>query len=336
MGNKQILVVGCGFSGVTIARHLAEHGYLVDIIDSRDHVGGNCYDYVNEHGIRVHKYGAHIFHTNNKNVYDWLCKFTEFVEYKHKVKAMLYDGSLVTFPPTKELQEKYGRDKIIETFYTPYTEKMWNTEIDKSVIDRVPFRNDNNDLYFPNDKYQGFPRYGYTKLFENILDHGNINVILETTFYKSMEQDYEHVFTSMPIDVYYDYDYGELPYRSIIFEHVHLPQPKCTEHAVINFTHKMKQTRVIEWKNFVNHGHNSNYTTLTYETPCDYKQNNNQRYYPVKDKDGNNRKTYEKYKNIKNEKVNFIGRCGMYVYIDMDQAISSSMHIAKTFLDKKS
>lgn len=335
MADKQILVVGCGFAGATVARILAESGYKVDIIDSRNHIGGNAYDYVNEHGLRIHKYGAHIFHTSNRTVFDFLSNFTEWIEYKHKVKAMLDDGTLVVFPPTKEYQENNNKEKIFETFYKPYTEKMWQIEVDDTILKRVPMREDNSDLYFPKDEYQYLPKHGYTKLFANMLDHENINVVLDTVFYKSMECDYIHIFNSMPIDVYYDFCYGELPYRSIIFNHVDLPQPKSSQYSVINFTHTGKETRVIEWKNFPEHGVNERVTTLTYETPVDYKENNNERYYPVKDKEGKNRQIYEKYKSIKNDKVTFIGRCGLYVYIDMDQAVATSLQIVKNFLKNK-
>jgi UDP-galactopyranose mutase len=332
MEDKQILVVGCGFAGATIARILAENGYRVDIIDQRNHIGGNCYDSVNEHGIRIHKYGAHIFHTNNEKVFNWLSNFTEWIEYKHKVKAMLYDGSLVVFPPTIDFQQENSKEKIFNIFYKPYTEKMWEIEVDDSILKRVPLRTDNSDLYFPNDKFQFFPKLGYTRLFENILNHKNINVYLNTMFDKSMEDQYTHVFNSMSIDVYYDYCYGELPYRSIIFNDIHLPQPNSSHCPVINFTHYGKETRVIEWKNFPNHGTIANVTTLTYETPVDYKKNNNERYYPIKDREGKNRIIYDKYKSIPNKKVTFIGRCGMYVYIDIDQAIASSMETAKKFI----
>ena len=336
MGTKQhILVVGAGFAGATVARELADNGYSVVVIDSRPHVGGNAYDYVNEHGILVHKYGTHIFHTNNLKVFVWLSKFTIWNSYKHKVKALLNDDSLVTFPPTRDMVREHGEQYIIDTFYKPYTEKMWGVsinEMDSSVINRVPIRLDNNDLYFPKDLYQFFPSNGYTKLFENIFNHKNITVKLNTMFDKSMETDYDHVFNSMPIDQYYDYCYDELPYRSIKFSTVHLPVPNVYKTPVVNFTHNGKHTRLTEWKNLTGHGYNEHMTTITYEEPCDYKDNNYERYYPVKDASGINRNKYKQYADIQNDKVTFIGRCGLYVYIDMDQAISSSLSIAKKYI----
>ena len=336
MGTKQnILIVGAGFAGAVIARELAVNGYKVDIIDQRNHIAGNAYDYVNEHGIMVHKYGTHIFHTHNQVVFKWLSQFTEWIEYKHKVKALLNDGTLVTFPPTKSMVEQLGLEKVVDTFYKPYTKKMWGIDIDKmdsSVINRVSIRNDDTDLYFPNDPYQYMPMHGYTKMFERILDHDNITVKLNTKFDRSMEYEYSHVFNSMPIDVYYDFVYGELPYRSIKFTTVDFPIPKLHDYPVINFTHDGPHTRVTEWKHLPNHGVNDSMTTLTYETPCDYKDNDYERYYPVKDSDGVNRAKYKRYADIKNDKVTFIGRCGMYVYIDMHQAISSSLYIAHRYI----
>jgi len=336
MGTKQnILIVGAGFAGATVARELAVNGYNVTVIDQRNHMGGNAYDYVNEHGILIHKYGTHIFHTHNEVVFKWVSQFTDWVEYKHKVKAMLHDGTLVTFPPTYTFVQQHGLNYIKDTFYVPYTKKMWGIDIediDDSVIRRVSIREDDTDLYFPNDTYQYMPADGYTKMFERILDHENITVKLNTPFDRAMESEYSHVFNSMPIDVYYDYCYGELPYRSIKFTTVDLPMPKLFDYPVINFTHNGPNTRITEWKNLPNHGVNDSVTSVTYETPCDYKDNDYERYYPVKDSDGDNRAKYKQYANIKNDKVTFIGRCGMYVYIDMHQAISSSLYIAHRYI----
>lgn len=336
MGTKQILIVGAGFAGATIAYELAVNGYQVTVVDSRNHIGGNAYDYVNEYGITIHKYGPHIFHTDNDTVYNWLSQFTEWVEYKHSVVAKLDDGTLVPFPPTLDFVEKYGIDYVRDTFYIPYTKKMWGLDIDQiddSILKRVPIRNDNGILYFPNAKYQCMPKHGYTKIFTKIFSHKNISVKLNTEFNKDMESNYFHIFNSMPIDVYYDYIYGKLPYRSIKFLHEHVDTIRVSTHTVVNFTDDGPHTRVVEWKNFPNHGENKNVSTLTYETPCDYKENEYERYYPVKDIQGVNRENYKKYKDIVNDKVTFIGRCGLYSYFDMDQAISSSLGIVSKFIE---
>lgn len=331
----RILVIGAGFSGAVIAHQMHKAGHDVLVIDERDHIGGNAYDYTNEHGIRVHKYGPHLFHTNNKTVYDWITQFGEWVPYQHKAKAILKDGTYVPFPANKETLDVIGKDNIIDTIFRPYTRKMWGKELeelDPSVIKRVPVKEDDNDLYFPNDEYQILPKDGYTAVFEQILD--GIEVKLNTKFNSWMEDSYDHIFNSMPIDVYFKLQRGPLPYRSIKFHTVNLPLPKVLPATTVNFTHDGPYTRVTEWKNMPEHGTNDAYTTVTYEEPCDYTQNNLERYYPVKDIDGLNRKTYEQYKAMVADNMTFIGRCGMYVYIDMHQAINSALNTANKFLEK--
>jgi UDP-galactopyranose mutase len=334
--SKRILIVGAGFAGATIARHLAEAGnFEITVIDSRDHIGGNAYDYENEHGIRVHKYGPHIFHTNNKTVVDWLSQFTEWIPYQHKVKAMLADGRYVTLPVNRETKEIVGEENVVDIFMRPYTKKMWNKEIeelDPAILQRVPIRDDMNELYFPNDEYQFMPKDGYTAIFTKIFDHENISIKLNTSFDKSMESDYDFIFNSMPIDVYFDMKYGELPYRSIKFHHVNIPAPKLLPVPCVNYTHTGPYTRMTEWKGFPNHGDNSSMTSITYEEPCDYKDNNLERYYPVKDIDGVNREIYKKYRDETPPNMEFVGRTGMYIYTDMHMAIGSSMATAKQFI----
>lgn len=334
----KILIVGAGFSGAVIARELAEQGdFDVHVIDERPHIGGNAYDYTNEYGIRVHKYGPHIFHTNNKEVVDWLGRFTEWVPYQHKVKAILKDGRYVTLPVNKETKEIVGEENVVDTFIRPYTKKMWGMDIedlDPSILQRVPIRDDMNELYFPNDEYQFMPKDGYTAMFEKMFDHPAITVSLATTFNKDMEQEYDFIFNAMPIDVYFNQIYGELPYRSIRFHNVTIPMPKTLPVPCVNFTHNGPYTRMTEWKNFPNHGESDEVTTLTFEEPCDYKDNSMQRYYPVKDKDGSNRAIYKMYEKLTPKNMEFVGRCGMYVYIDMHQAVASSLASAKRYLKK--
>lgn len=328
------LVVGAGFSGATLARELADAGHFVDVIDRRDHVAGNAYDFVNEHGIRVHKYGAHLFHTNNRRVYDYLSRFTEWVDYRHRVKAMLEDGRLVTLPVNRETKEIVGSENIVDIFYRPYTRKMWGVDLeqlDPSIMQRVPVRDDMNELYFPDDAYQAMPRDGYSALVSRMLDHPNVACTTSCEFRTEYENDYDMVFNSMPIDVYYDYRFGPLPYRSIKFEHAHLPVKRLLPVATVNFTDHNPVTRMTEWKNIPEHDNGLPVTTITFETPCDYTENDYERYYPVKDVDGANRKRYQLYKDIPNEKVTFIGRCGMYVYIDMDQAVNSSLQLSERY-----
>lgn len=325
LGTKpNILVVGAGFAGATAARQLADNGYQVTVIDERDHVGGNAYDYVNEHGIRIHKYGPHIFHTSNDKIYEWLSRFTEWIPYKHKVNALLTDGNLVPFPINSDTLQYVDEADLIEVFFKPYSMKMWGIEFDQldhSVIKRVPIKKDSDPYYF-NDKYQGMPLNGYTALIENMLDSKSIEVHTSTTFDIEMERDFYHCFNSSAIDRYYNYCYGRLPYRSIKFNTITMPTEKIFPTSVVNFTDQGPSTRVTEWKNFPNHGKGPR-TTLTFEEPCDYLDNNEERYYPIKNR--NNIDLYNKYKDIPNTKTTFIGRCGLYVYIDMDQAASSTI-----------
>lgn len=332
---NKILVVGAGFSGAVIARMLGEKGFHVEVIDKRNHIAGNAFDFHNGHNILVHQYGPHLFHTNNQSVFAFLSRFTEWVDYQHRVKAILADGRLVTLPVNLDTKDQVGEDKVIDTFIRPYSEKMWGLkleEISPDIINRVPIRNDYNELYFPDDQFQAMPKAGYTKMFKNLLDHPNIHVRLETAFEKSMEADYMHVFNSMPIDEYYDYSLGPLPYRSLKFHHVDLPIPRIFPVCQVNFTNDGPYTRVVEWKNIPNSPQNEQFTSITYEEPCSYTENNNERFYPVKDASGKNRALFLQYKQIENPKTTFIGRLGQYVYLDMHQVVSSSMAIAEKFL----
>ena len=181
MKSKRILAIGAGFSSAVIGRLCAEKGHRVTIIDKRPHIAGNAFDYTNEHGIRVHQYGPHLFHTKQKHVWDFLSRFTEWLPYQHKVKAQLKDGRYVTLPVNKETAENVGKENVVETFIRPYSEKMWGMPLEKldpSILARVPMRDDMNDLYFPNDPYQGMPKDGYTQMIKRIIDHPNIEVKL--------------------------------------------------------------------------------------------------------------------------------------------------------------
>ncbi|MEY2794176.1 MAG: hypothetical protein RJA76_2168 [Bacteroidota bacterium] len=333
--NNKILIVGAGFSGAVIGRKLAEAGFFVHIIDKRSHIAGNAFDYVNDKGILIHQYGPHLFHTSNQAVVDFLSNFTEWIPYQHKVKAMLSDGKLVTLPVNLETIEAVGEDQVIETFVRPYSEKMWGIsleEISPDIINRVPIRRDKNDLYFPNDTFQHMPKKGYTEMFKNMLDHPNIHVELNKEFSKNMESSYFHIFNSMPIDEYYEFQFGPLPYRSLKFHHMDLPVPKLFPVVQVNFTNKGPYTRIVEWKNIPNSGQNELFTSVTYEEPCSYTENNNERFYPVKDSSGKNYQLYLKYVSIDNPSMTFIGRLGQYVYLDMHQVVNSSLHIASKFL----
>ena len=339
----RIAIIGAGFCGATLARYLAEKNHTITIFEKRDHVGGNAYDYVNEHGIRIHKYGPHLFHTNNKTVFDWLSRFTEWLPYKHQVRALCSNGETGVLPPNRDTLKYFGtKEKMIETLFRPYTRKMWDRELeelDPSIINRIKIRDDDNTYYFPDDAHQCMPREGYTALFKRMLDHKNITCYLKTPVNKNIILQWDYVFNSMPIDEYFDFRFGNLDYRSIKFKHVTKRQKWAwdTANATTNFTTPDGDTRMTEWKKIPGHGNNPDYTTITYETPMDYKDNNHERYYPVKDVEGKNRALYKRYEEeadkIKN--MEFIGRCGKYVYIDMHQAVNMALKTGERYENER-
>ena len=330
-----VLVVGAGLSGLTVARELADAGVSVDVIDSRSHLGGNTHDYRNDAGIRVHQYGPHLFHTSNQKVVDWLSRFTEWSPYEHRVKALLGDGRYVTLPVNAETTEIVGSDSLVDTLFRPYTRKMWGLELeqlDPSVLARIPVRSDMNEMYFPDDEFQALPTHGYTALAQSIADHPRISVRLESAYVHGMERDYAHTFNSMPIDEFFAFDLGELPYRSIRFHTFTAPVPRLLPVATVNFTHDEPFTRVTEWSHLPDHQGKPGFTTLTVEEPCDYRDNHRERYYPVKDVEGRNRSRYMEYARRVLPRMTFIGRCGLYAYLDMDQAVNTSLRTARSWL----
>lgn len=334
---KPILIVGAGLAGATIARVLADAGYRIHVIDKRSHVAGNAFDFVDENGIRIHRYGPHIFHTNNRKVVEWLSRFTDWIPYEHKVKALLEDGRYVTLPPNQETKEAVGESNIIDIFFRPYTKKMWGLtieELNPDILKRVPIRDDMNDLYFPDDKFQFMPESGYTSMVENILQSDMIRIELDAPFCSDMESSYRYIFNSMPIDEYFGFDMGHLPYRSVKFHHAVIDHPGVLPVPTVNFTHDGPYTRMTEWKNYPGHGSNPHRTVITSEEPCCYTQNNLERYYPIKDRSGSNAALYKIYKERIPSHMTFIGRCGQYVYLDMHQAVSSSLAAARKFLEQ--
>lgn len=399
-----ILVVGAGFAGATAARELAEAGHSVLVIDRRNHVAGNAYDYVNDFGIRVHMYGPHLWHTSNDEVQEWASRFTEWVPYKHQVAALLEDGTHVPLPINHETIEQVFGDRfdawaynnnwieyhpetgdmigyargahaafletlrvphaeitnsrqhveasvgkeLCDLFFAPYTRKMWGLELEQlpaSVAARIPTNVENRSYYyFPKDKHQFLPKDGYTRMVKNILDHPNIRVQLDSVYENNkvwrngyaLDDHFDHIFTSQPIDTFFNCSLGELPWRSIKMHTVSVPVPSLLPTPVVNFTHGGPYTRVTEWKNLPEHGTNVNWTTLTTEEPCDYRDNGNERYYPVKSSDVNdpNRELYQRYRKLASElpNVTFIGRCGRYVYTDMAPCISSTLATVRRFI----
>lgn len=364
---KPILVVGAGFAGATYARELAENGFRVDVIDKRPHTGGNAFDEVMATGVRVHRYGPHLFHTNNERVVDWLMRFGRFIPYEHRVQAELLDARHVSLPINRQtIETVFGLRledpdateaflrrqslpinapanaaeylgsrigvKLTDLFFRSYTKKMWGLnleELDASVVKRIPIRTDDEDRYFPKDRFQLLPQGGYAKLFDTILDHPSIRVAINQSFDKAMLADYRHCFSSMAIDEFFDNAFGHLPYRSIRFYHEEQRVDYARGQAsVVNFTDAGRFTRETDWSRLPGHRvAGKSLKTVTREEPCDYRDNNFERFYPVKTSDGRHLKAYAQYQELAAQvaRVTFIGRCGTYQYLDMDQVINQSL-----------
>ena len=367
---RKVLIVGAGLAGSTIARILADNNIKVQIIEKRNHIAGNIFDCVNMNNERIHKYGPHFLHCNKKEkALLFLSQFTDWINYEHKVRALLIDGRTTPLPINKKtLEDIYCRkfnnemevknfldhirnvnilpkntdeffefsvgNKLADLFFRPYTKKMWGIdpkELSVSIASRLPVRTNENDRYF-DDSFQALPKNGYTKMIEKMLDHPNININLETPFKKGMEINFDHSFLCIPIDKFFNYKFGVLPYRSILFEE-RKEVSKDLESPVINFTDKSPYTRKTQWNLLPNSGKTlTKIKTITYEIPCSMKENPNEYYYPVQTK--NSKKIYEKYKKLsRNEKnITFCGRTGLFKYIDMIPAVTIHQKIANQFL----
>ena len=373
IARKSVLVVGAGFAGAVFARELAESGFTVSVIDRRPHLAGNAYDEATPCGVRIHRYGPHLFHTSNAEVFDWLTRFGEFVPYEHRVEAvlgltyvplpvnrrtigMVFKVTLNTEEDVKiflrqqsvptpaprnaaeHLNSQIG-PVLTELFFRPYTKKMWGMdleEIDASVVKRIPIRTDDEDRYFPNDRFQVLPRDGYTAIFQKIFAHPRIEVALSQGFDISMLGEYDYCFNSMAIDEFFANIYGPLPYRSIRFHHeMRERQDSRGSAATINFTDDSPFTRETDWSRLPAHLLTDGpLKIVTREEPCDYRNNGLERYYPIKASDGRYDTAYRRYKALANKlnTVTFIGRCGTYQYLDMDQVINQSLLGARRWI----
>ncbi len=362
----QNLVVGAGISGIVLARLLAEEGQSVLIIDRRNHIGGNCYDYFDENGINVHKYGPHIFRTDREDIWQFLSKFTTWHKYIHKVRASI-DGKEVPIPfnftslntlfdtqKAKIFKEKligtYGENKkvpilelkkstdkdlqelaafIYEKVFYHYTLKQWGfkpEDLGGDTLARVPVYTSYYDGYFT-ENYQAIPTCGYTKMFENMLAHPNIKVQLNTEFGNLKNISYECTFFSGSIDEFFNYKFGVLPYRSLKFEFKTLGQEKFQSVAVVNYTGKEPYTRITEFKHFLDQ--NTQKTTIAYEYPLAFELGKNERYYPILKPE--NETLYSEYLALaaKERNLYFIGRLGEYKYYSMQSAISAIFDLFK-------
>jgi len=354
------LIVGAGFAGSVLAERLAsQSGKKILIIDTRSHIGGNAYDSYNDDGILIHKYGPHIFHTNSREVFEYLSQFTQWRSYEHRVLASV-DGQLVPIPinldtinrlyglnlTSFQLEEffasvaerkeqiltsedvvvnKVGRE-LYEKFFRNYTRKQWDidpSELDRSVTARVPTRTNRDNRYFT-DTYQAMPLHGYTRMFENMLSHPNIKVMLQTDYREITGIiPYREMIYTGPIDLFFDYRYGKLPYRSLEFKHETLNTPVHQPVAVVNYPNEHLYTRVTEFKYLTGQEHPK--TSIVYE----YPRAEGDPYYPVPRPENN--ELYKKYKGLADATsgVHFVGRLATYKYYNMDQVVAQALAIYK-------
>jgi UDP-galactopyranose mutase len=350
------LIVGAGFAGSVLAERISsQRDESVLLIDRRNHIGGNAYDCYNEAGILIHQYGPHIFHTNAQSIVDYLSQFTTWRPYEHRVLSAV-DGKLLPIPinldtinklyeldlTSKQLEDFFasrreavaeirtaedvvvstvGRE-LYEKFFRGYTRKQWGvdpSQLNKSVTARVPTRTDRDDRYF-GDTFQQMPAGGYTRMFQRMLDNPRIKIMLQTD-YRDIRASvpFRRVIYTGPIDEYFDWRLGRLPYRSLRFEHVIRDQEQFQPVAVVNYPQTEDYTRITEYKHLT--GQKSPQTSLTYEFPTDVGDP----YYPVPRAE--NEALYKRYEALAAEvpDVWFVGRLATYRYYNMDQVVGQAL-----------
>jgi len=350
------LIVGAGFAGSVLAERLAsQRDQRVLLIDRRPHIGGNAYDFFDDHGILVHAYGPHIFHCNSSAIYDYLSQFTEWRPYQHRVLTSV-DGQFLPFPinldtinalygtqmdcdelnawleqraePRARIEtsedavvSKIGRELYIK-FFRGYTRKQWGldpSELDAQVAARIPVRINRDDRYFA-DTYQVMPRYGYTRMFSRMIRHPNIHLMLNTD-YREIRGivPYREVIYTGPIDEFFDFRLGKLPYRSLDFQFETQASERVLPAATINYPNDYPYTRVTELKYLTGQQHPQ--TTLVYE----YPKAGGDPYYPIPQSE--NAERYKQYAALASElpNVHFTGRLGTYRYYNMDQVVAQSL-----------
>ena len=350
------LIVGAGFAGSTLAERIAtQRGERVLVVDRRSHIGGNAYDRYDDNGLLIHQYGPHIFHTNSAQIFEHLSQFTDWRFYEHRVLGNV-DGMLVPIPinldtvnklynlnlTSEELPNwfaeraekvdvvKTSEDVVVgvvgrelyEKFFQGYTRKQWGmdpSELDKSVTARVPTRTNRDDRYFT-DEFQFMPRHGYTRMFEKMLDHKNISVMLNTD-YRDIQNLVPHrrLIYSGPVDEYFDFRYGKLPYRSLRFRHEVLDQEWALPTGTVNYPQTEDYTRISEYKHMTGQVHPK--TAVTYE----YPSAEGDPYYPIPRPE--NQELYKKYERLALATPNvwFVGRLATYRYYNMDQVTGQAL-----------
>jgi UDP-galactopyranose mutase len=359
------LIVGAGFAGSVLAERLAsQHGAHVLVVDKRPHVGGNAYDRLDEAGILIHQYGPHIFHTNSDEIVDYLSQFTAWRPYEHRVLAVVRD-KLVPIPinrttlnrlfdlnlatdeeaaaylasraePVGEIRTSedvvisaVGRE-LYELFFQGYTRKQWGIDpsaLDKSVTARIPTRTNTDDRYF-GDKHQIMPADGYTAMFNRMLDHPLIDVLLSTDYRDIADEvDADHLIYTGPIDEFFGFRYGKLPYRSLRFEHKMLDTECFQPVATVNYPDpQIPYTRITEYKHLTGQEHER--TSITYE----YPSAEGDPYYPVPRPE--NAAMYREYEALARltAGVHFCGRLATYKYYNMDQVVAQSLTLYKRLI----
>lgn len=359
---KKILIVGAGLSGAVTAREIASTGFYVTLIDKRSHISGNAYDYYDQHGLLIHKYGPHIFHTNSKRIFDYLSQFTEWRNYEHRVRSVvnaveypfpinrdtinqLYNKNFseseaqafleniripIDAPRTSEeiVLNSVGRD-LYEKFFLNYTKKQWGldpSQLKAGVAARIPVRSNTDDRYFT-DTYQAMPLEGYTKMFERMLDHPNIQVQLHTDFFNVRDEykDFYCIYTG-PIDAYFNYQFGKLPYRSLDFVHEHIHKEWYQSVGTVNYPNDYEFTRITEFKHITGQQHPS--TSIVKE----YPKADGDPYYPIPTE--SNEQLYKKYEDLakKEANVTFVGRLAQYKYYNMDQVVGAALVAAENII----
>jgi UDP-galactopyranose mutase len=365
---KKIGFAGAGLSCAVIARELAEKGFLIEIFEQRSHIAGNCYtERDKKSGVMLHVYGPHIFHTDDAEVWAYANRFTEFKPYVNRVKAVtqgkvfslpinlhtinqFFDKTVnpteardfiecqadvsITEPQNFEEQAlRFVGKELYEAFFKGYTKKQWGvapTELPASILKRLPLRFNYDDNYFSH-RYQGMPADGYTKMFEGMLDHPNIKIHLGQKLTRDMVAEFDHVFYSGTVDGFYDYDLGRLPYRTLDFERVE-GEGDMQGTAVMNYCEEsVPYTRVTEHKHFSPwESHNGSVCYREYSRECGPKDTP---YYPLHLV--RNQELVDKYlTRAKNEeKVTFVGRLGLYRYMDMDVCIRNSLDTTNLWIE---